>query len=486
MAYTLVHLHMDLDNRILQATRHEPRMDVSYQATQPLNWIDGQGRSWNIEADPDTVVLTGGEERIELPQTRWREAISFAPSTTRVVIHFDTGQQEIGFMVPIDEAKTLFTAMKQPATLDAPKVAPEHAAQQSAPATPRPRNPLWPKMTAMPIVALSLASISFLPVAGFALGLAALLLASRIRHTTTNNAANAHIRTIAKLSTYVAFVGIIIATVSTYAMYNRPVETLPFNPEMVRDLEWSLGARIAMIVMVIMALSLHEAAHAITAWWCGDDYAKSLGRVTLNPASHIDPFGTIALPILLTFLALPVFAFARPVPVQLGSVPKYRKAHILISAAGPFSNILQAAACLAMLVLISALLALIPGVEVYHICDFEPLVVVKGSAGGQIIGAAALMLKLGFGINLLLTFFNMMPIPPLDGSWIAEHMLPGSMGRFYAVIRPYSMLLFLLLIWYGSGVLYFFLSPAFEIMGWSAQLIDAVSGFQSYMTFASM
>lgn len=456
-------------------------MDDLTQTTEPLIWSDGQGRSWQIEADPERVILKHAEDRVELPQSKWNTAISFAPTSTRVVIHFDTGQQEIGFLVPIEEAKVLFVAMKQPGTLEPPADPSAELSSEeqgsSQPSTRKRFNPLWPKMTAMPIVAISLASVSFLPLAGFLFGAVAIALALRIRLHTANNATNMHMRVVASISIYVAIVGLVISALSTYAMYYRPVETPPLDPEMLRTLDWSWGAQIAAIVMVIMALSLHEAAHAITAWWCGDDYAKSLGRVTLSPMSHIDPFGTIILPIILMYNGLPVFGYARPVPVQLGSVPKYRKAHILISAAGPFSNLLQAACCLGLITLISASLALIPGVEVYHLCDFEPIVTVKGIAGAKLIGAAALMLKLGFLINVMLAFFNMIPIPPLDGSWIAEHMLPNSLGRFYAAIRPYGMFLFLMLIWFGRDVILYFLLPGFKIVFWSQKLIYEVSGF---------
>ncbi|NOX59578.1 MAG: site-2 protease family protein [Planctomycetes bacterium] len=456
-------------------------MEDTTQQQQPLTWPDGQGRSWQIHADPDTVVLTHADERVELPQSEWRDAITFAPTSTRVVIHFDTGQQEIGFLVPLEEAKALFVAMKQPGTLEQqtePTPQPSHEVAATDPAIPqRPFKPLWPKMTAMPIVAVSLASISFFPIVGAIFGIAACALAMVIRRRSPINASHHHIRTIATISLYVAIVGMMISAISTYAMFYRPVEALAFDPEMARSLEWSWGARIAAIVMVILALSFHEAAHAITAWWCGDDHAKSMGRVTLSPLSHIDPFGTIILPIMLTYMGMPVFGYARPVPVQLGMVPKYRRAHILISAAGPFSNLLQAACCLALLVLIAACLALMPNVQVYHLCDIQPMVTVTGVAGASVIGAAALMLKLGFAINLMLAFFNLIPIPPLDGSWIAEHMLPDSMGRFYAAIRPYGMFIFLALIWYGDGILLYFLLPAIKIIVWSRELIYEVSGY---------
>lgn len=457
-------------------------MDEPTQATQSPTWTDGKGQSWRIFADPNVVALSRVNdgfdgERIEIPQSEWRHAITFAPSGSRVVIHFDTGEQEIGFLVSMEVAKSLFAAMKQPNPLEAPAATP-HQPVKSIPRASRARtSPLWPKMTAMPVVAISLASISFLPVAGFVLGAVAIGLAVRIRQTRPDNAANLHMRTIATISMYVATVGLLISGIATYAMFNRGPISHAIDPEAFRNLDWSLGASIAAIAMIIMALCFHEAAHAITAWWCGDGYAKSLGRVTLNPASHIDPFGTILLPIVLVYSGLPVFGYARPVPVQLGNVPNYRRSQILVAAAGPFSNILQAACCLGLITLISAILSLIPGVAVYHLCDFQPYVDIRGIAGAKLIGALALMLKLGFAINLLLAFFNMIPLPPLDGSWIAEQMLPDSMGRFYSAIRPYGMLIFLVMIFQFPIVIDYFLMPAVQIILWARELIFMISGF---------
>ncbi len=462
-------------------------MDEPTQAFQPPTWTDGQGRSWQIDADPNAIVLSPADaqvetESIEIPQSEWRQTITFAPSGSRVVIHFDTGHQEIGFMVPMEEAKSLFAAMKQRDALgaSAPPVHStlEHAAPAATSQTRSKRaTPAWPKMTALPIVAIGLASFSFVPIVGFLIGAAAIVLAVMVKRKSRDNPAHLHVRTIATISIYIAVVGLLISAIATYAMFNRPPNLSFLKAEAYRELEWNVGAVIAAIVMIIIALSFHEAAHAITAWWCGDGYAKSLGRVTLNPMSHIDPFGTVLLPIVLAYAGLPVFGYARPVPVQLGNVPNYRRSQILVAAAGPFSNILQAACCLGLMTLIGALLSLVPGVEVFHLCDFQPFVEVRGIAGAKVIGGLALMLKLGFLGNLFLAFFNMIPLPPLDGSWIAEHMLPNSMGRFYAAIRPYGMFIFLAMIYGFPDLIFYFLIPAIEIVGWARELIFRVSGF---------
>ena len=242
------------------------------------------------------------------------------------------------------------------------------------------------------------------------------------------------------------------------------------------DMEWSWGATIAALVMLLIALSVHEAAHAITAWWCGDDFARSLGRVSLNPIAHIDPFGTIILPLILAYAGWPVFGYARPVPVRLGSVRRYRRAHILISVACPASNLLQAAVCLALLLLVGSLLSLAPDVTVKHLSAIRPVVEVSGIAGGRVIAAMALMLKLGFFVNILLAFFNLIPIPPLDGSWVLEHLFPNTLGRLYAAIRPYGFLLFLAVIYSGTRVLVYLMMPAVAILFFGQALIHQVTG----------
>ena len=111
-----------------------------------------------------------------------------------------------------------------------------------------------------------------------------------------------------------------------------------------------IGMILLRLFALFMALTFHEFAHGWIARKLGDRTAEFQGRLSLNPKDHIDPFGTVLLPLMLGLAGLPIFGYARPVPVQLGALRRYRLAHILISAAGPAATLLQAAICMALLV----------------------------------------------------------------------------------------------------------------------------------------
>jgi Zn-dependent protease len=224
------------------------------------------------------------------------------------------------------------------------------------------------------------------------------------------------------------------------------------------------------IVVVLISLSVHEASHAICAWWCGDDLARSLGRVTLNPKAHIDLFGTLLLPLILALAGAPVFGYARPVPVQLAGVRRFRRAHILISIAGPGSNLLLGTLALSVLLAVACLLRLVaPHSGLASCADLlSPAVHLSGFAGASAVAVLLTALKLTFLVNTFLAAFNLIPVPPLDGSWVVEHLLPDSLGRIVAVIRPYGFFIFLLLFW--THALYWFLLPAYIAMGMTAFL----------------
>lgn len=168
---------------------------------------------------------------------------------------------------------------------------------------------------------------------------------------------------------------------------------------------------------VIIGIVVHESAHALAAYALGDKTARSRGRVSLNPLNHIDPFGTILLPLLMIAAGGPVFAFAKPVPVYLGNLKHPKRDELLISLAGPASNI--ALACLGAL-LLSA--------------------VVNGSMWGASAGSLLAEFSLTFiFVNLSLAFFNLIPLPPLDGSSILVPFLKGDALNTYYRIQQYAM-----------------------------------------------
>ncbi|MGJ4950163.1 site-2 protease family protein [Bradyrhizobium sp. HKCCYLS20291] len=171
------------------------------------------------------------------------------------------------------------------------------------------------------------------------------------------------------------------------------------------------------ILPIIIAITFHEAAHAYVALRFGDDTALKLGRVSFNPIRHIDPFGTILLPGMLLLSGSPfLFGYAKPVPVNFRGLQPLRTGMIMVALAGPATNIALA---------LAAALA-------FHIL---PLVPADGAPW------VARNLLNAFSFNILLAVFNMLPIPPLDGSRILVGLLPGVLARPFARLEPYGMLI---------------------------------------------
>ena len=161
--------------------------------------------------------------------------------------------------------------------------------------------------------------------------------------------------------------------------------------------------------IVLASLTVHEWAHAWTADRLGDPTARRLGRVSFNPAVHIDLLGTIVLPLIAIFSGLPILGWAKPVPVNTSRLGNPRRDFTLVAAAGPASNVLMALA--AALVFRS-----FGGIE---------------SAGGALLPN---LLVLAVSINILLAVFNMLPIPPLDGGNVLAGLLPGFQLFFGAAV----------------------------------------------------
>ncbi|UCF35109.1 MAG: site-2 protease family protein [Phycisphaerales bacterium] len=243
-----------------------------------------------------------------------------------------------------------------------------------------------------------------------------------------------------------------------------------------RDYNWGMIA--AGLFVVLLSLSVHECAHAITAWWLGDDYAKRLGRVSLNPLVHIDPIGTVILPLILLLADVGVFGWAKPVPTQPHYTDNPRRSHILVSIAGPGSNLLLAMASLLLLLGLGCIVSLAaPDAEVSTFGEwaFSEPVKASGFPLASVFGPLCTVLQLSFLINVFLAFFNLIPIPPLDGSWVLEHMFPSTFGPLIAKIRPFGFLLFLALIY--TKVLQYLLLPVLIVLVPGFLLLKAATAF---------
>src|SRR6185369_9422328 len=171
------------------------------------------------------------------------------------------------------------------------------------------------------------------------------------------------------------------------------------------------------LLPVLIAITFHEAAHGYVARFFGDETAARLGRVSLNPLRHIDPFGTILLPGLLLLARSPfLFGYAKPVPVNFRALRNPRIGMVLVAAAGPAMNI--------ALAIIAAL--------GFHLVAYLPAPAIQW---------AALNLKNALIINAVLAVFNLFPLPPLDGGRIAVGLLPNVLGQYLARLEPYGMII---------------------------------------------
>jgi Zn-dependent protease len=205
-----------------------------------------------------------------------------------------------------------------------------------------------------------------------------------------------------------------------------------------------IGQSLIIFAVLLFSLTVHEMAHALTADWFGDPTARRLGRISLNPAVHIDPVGTIMLPLLGLLAGGFVFGWAKPVPVNPANLKNHRQDFLVIAAAGPASNILMAVAA-------SMLLGLVPG----------------GLGASE--GMAGAMATFGFAmvqLNLLLAVFNMLPIPPLDGGNVLAGILPEALAASYdRLVRPYGFVILIVLM--ATGWLYRLIGPPLSfLMGW--------------------
>jgi len=177
--------------------------------------------------------------------------------------------------------------------------------------------------------------------------------------------------------------------------------------------------------VLLISLTIHEAAHAWTADRLGDPTARRLGRVSLNPIVHIDPIGTLLLPLIAAVSHFPLIGWAKPVPVNPRNLAHPRRDFMLVAAAGPISNLLQAVIAAAI---------------------FRGLF-----SAGNGSGVAASAVQDAVVINLLLAFFNLIPVPPLDGGNVALGLLPPALAVPFSKVRQFGFLILYALLFTGAA-----------------------------------
>jgi len=200
---------------------------------------------------------------------------------------------------------------------------------------------------------------------------------------------------------------------------------------------------------VVLAVVLHEVAHGWVADRLGDNTARFMGRLTLNPLKHIDPFGTILIPLMLLVAGSPfLFGYAKPVPVDFRKLGNPKRDMIWVALAGPVTNLLLA-------LVSTLLLAVAVQMPQGMVWMAEPL---------------ALMCQASIIINLVLFIFNLLPLPPLDGGRVAVGLLPGPMAYQLSRIEPYGFLIIVALLIFGvfqAVIGPLVMGGSFALIGWA-------------------
>ena len=202
------------------------------------------------------------------------------------------------------------------------------------------------------------------------------------------------------------------------------------------------------LIVFLFAISVHESAHAWMANRCGDPTARMLGRISLNPIRHIDPVGTILLPAIALLSHIPVLGWAKPTPVNPRNFQNPVRDDILTAVVGPASNFVIASAATVVLALIAAIAP-------------EGRMIVRGvitgySFGNSILAPASLLLYELLVINVVLAVFNLIPVPPLDGSHVLRHFLSEPARRVYDTVGWLGLMA---LVFLGGGLINSLIRP---------------------------
>ena len=193
-------------------------------------------------------------------------------------------------------------------------------------------------------------------------------------------------------------------------------------------------------LVLVFSLTVHESAHAWAADRLGDPTARMLGRVSLNPAVHVDPVGTLLFPLVGLFTGAPIIGWAKPVPVATWRFEHPRRDYLMVAAAGPVSNLSLA------FVAAMALRLLPAGVSMLGVAPVDA----ASAAESRVLVPIARFVWSALEINLLLAIFNLLPIPPLDGSSVLAGLLPERFAAVLDRLRPYGFVLLYALMFSGG------------------------------------
>jgi Zn-dependent protease len=238
-----------------------------------------------------------------------------------------------------------------------------------------------------------------------------------------------------------------------------PVCAWLLYPHLMHDSTALEGLTIALLIYVLfLSVVVHELCHGLAAYWCGDSTAKDAGRLTFNPLNHISLVGTIIVPFVLYYMqAAAIFGWARPVPFNPINLRQYPRDQVLLAVAGPLSNFTLAYVCFNLYLIIGfGFNHIFPDSAVYMQLDlFAPVVLqnVPFEAGWFVLFT---VLNFGVVLNVILGVFNVIPFPPLDGSWLLKALLPKKAISVFGKLQAVGFILLLVALQFHLLQIFFY------------------------------
>ncbi len=306
-----------------------------------------------------------------------------------------------------------------------------------------------PRVRKVAIITLILAVVTMVPFLGVLVIFPAVILLVMALRSCPREESARHERILLWGAAVIMLIGVIAGILAWMNLINDPlVRFLSFGDFWKRmdGLERpSVSFRLLFFIVLIFSVILHESAHGLIAYWRGDPTAYEKKRISLNPLRHVSFFGSVILPMATWLTGGFILGWAKPVPVNARRTANPPQTQLLVSLAGPASNFILAFLFFTGLVIGGCLINLLPEVEVAYLTDWFRFVRISGSGLDLFWSSCLQLCKIGLVLNVGLTMLNLVPIPPLDGSWIFERLLPGPIGNLIGKLRAYGCLLFILL-----------------------------------------